>query len=68
MLYSFTISLRDSLAIKGDVLLGSELVLGTSYLDIFRPLLVIVWVLARALKETNGVCTAWDLVYGAVGA
>jgi len=31
---------------------------GISYLSIFRPLLVAVWVLAKALEEANGVCTA----------
>ena len=39
----------DSLAIKGDILLGSKLVSGTSCLGIFRPLLAMVWVLAGAL-------------------
>jgi len=32
--------------------------LGTSYLGIFGPLIVIDWVLARILVETNGVYTA----------
>ena len=41
--------------------------LGTSYLGIFRPLLVADWVLARELLKVNRAYTAWDLVYGAVG-
>jgi len=43
--------------IKSDILLGFELVSGTSYLNIFRPLLAAVWVLAKALEETDGVYT-----------
>ena len=42
--------------------------LGMSYLSIFRPLLVIVRVPAGAPYGANGVCTAWDLVYRAMGA
>ena len=41
---------------------------GTSYLGIFRPLLVADWVLARKLLEADRACTAWDSVYRAVGA
>jgi hypothetical protein len=48
----------DSLAIRGDILLGSELVLGTSYLGIFGPLLAADWVLAGKLLEANKVYTA----------
>ncbi len=33
---------EDSLVIKNDISLGFELILGTSYLGIFGPLLVIV--------------------------
>ena len=45
----------DSLAIRGNILLGSKLILGTSYLGIFRPLLEMDWVLARILLNINRV-------------
>jgi hypothetical protein len=57
----------DSLAIRGDVLLNFELMLGTSYLSIFGPSSAVDWVPARKLLEANGVYTAWDLVYKAIG-
>ena len=57
----------DSLVIKGNILLVSKLVLGTSCLGIFRPLSAADWVPAGKLLEVNRVYTAWDLVYGAVG-
>ena len=38
-----------------------------SYLDVFGPLLVADWVLARKLLEADRAYTAWDLVYGAIG-
>jgi hypothetical protein len=40
---------------------------GISYLSIFRPLLVVNWVLAKKVLKVNGVYTAWDLVYRAMG-
>jgi hypothetical protein len=57
----------DSSVIRGDVLPGSKLMLGISYLGIFGPLLAADWVLAEKLLEANGVYTAWNLVYKAVG-
>ena len=36
---AFLLAKGDSLVIRGNILLGSELILGTSYLGIFRPLL-----------------------------
>jgi hypothetical protein len=48
----------DSLAIRGDILLGFKLVSGMSYLGIFGPLLVVDWVLVKKLLEANRVYTA----------
>ena len=36
-------------------------------LGIFRPLLVVDWVLAGKLLEVNRAYTAWDLVYRVIG-
>ena len=57
----------DSLAIKGNVLLVSKLILGTFCLGIFRPLLAADWVPAKKLLKANRAYTAWDLVYRAIG-
>ena len=43
----------DSLAIKGNILLVSELMSGIFYLSIFKPLLAADWVLAKELLEVN---------------
>ena len=48
----------DSLVIKSNILLVSKLVLGISYLGIFRPLSAAGWVPARKLLEVNRAYTA----------
>jgi hypothetical protein len=65
---SLLLAWEDRLVIRSSVLPGSELVLGMSCLGIFRPLLATVWVPAGLSYGADGVCTAWDLVYRAMGA